>query len=186
VPPRFSLRVASKGDLAALAFYGTAGLVLLRTSPARNRSRASQRRAAGSGLAGGPPGAELSQTLADLKNSEMGVWLRQIELSIPPDVCPLPCSRHEANMILRDVLTAASLIPGAARVSIYAGQTPGCHRLTVAISLDGSADTARLRTLGRRDEECRVAHFPGWPATARAVWFENGSDYIFQVSLKYA
>jgi hypothetical protein len=183
MPPLFSFRVSNPHDIVALAFYGTAGLVLAKTAPSRGKTAALRARA---GVTWGGSDArqtDLAGVIDDLRESEIGIWLREIELSIPSEGVTLPCSREEAWLILRDVLTAASLIPGTRGVAIHGGQLPGYQRLTVVAQLAGPVPEREVVVIGKRDQDCNRVGFPGWPADARASWFENGYACVFQISL---
>jgi hypothetical protein len=185
MPPLYSLRVSRSHDIVALSFYGTVGLVLAKTAPSKKKKFA----AAGVDpvcIVAPRQGLEtnLSLTVADLMSSDLGDRLRAVDFAVVGKGFTLPCSREETRRILSDVLTAALQTPEVKRVSIYGGARPAVSRLIVAAHCVWPPPLRRVITIGRRDEDCEPATFPGWPLHSGATWFDNGFDRIFQISVR--
>lgn len=127
---------------------------------------------------------DLSRAVADLMSSDLGFHLRAVDFSVASEVLTLPCTQGETLRILSDVLTAALQNPEVRRVSIYGGQRPSVRRVIIAAHYVWPPPTCKVITIGKRDEDCEPAAFPGWPLHWRASWFDNGYDCIYQISVE--
>jgi hypothetical protein len=184
MPPRFSIRVTQPQDIAALAFYGVAGLVLAGTSPGKKkRGRAGIDRAYGFGSR--PRGkTDLSRAVASIMSSELGSRLHARGFTSPGAAVILPCTRQEIVRILSDILTEALQAPDVQRISIGVGRRPNVIQLTVAAYRNWPPPLGDSRTIGKRDQDCEELTIAGWPSHSRATWFDNGYGRIFQVSIE--
>jgi hypothetical protein len=184
MPPLYSLRVSQTHDIIALAFYGTAGLVLAKTAPPE-RKRAVVRVAPICDR--GPRErveTDLSRAVADLMSSELGGRLSAVDFAITGESFALPCTHDETLRILTDVLTAALQTPKVQRVSIYGGQRPSARLLTVAAHCVWPPPQGKVIIIGKRAEDCELATFPDWPSYSSASWFDNGCDRVYQISVQ--
>jgi hypothetical protein len=185
MPPFYSLQVSRTRDLFALAFYGTAGLVLTQTAQSRKQRLLAQLEVEGGGESWTPVRkrfeADLAHAVANLSSSEPGVRLRELALAIAVDGCALPCTVDETFRILSDAVNAALAVPDVQRISIYAAQRPSARLLKVVAHRVWPMPENEIVMTGRREANCVPAQFPGWPPQARANWFDNGYDRIYQI-----
>ena len=123
----------------------------------------------------------LSLTVADLMSSDVSDRLRAVDFAVVGKGFTLPCSREETRRILSDVLTAALQTPEVKRVSIYGGARPGVSRLIVAAHCVWPPPLRRVITIGKRDEDCEPATFPGWPLHSGATGSTMVFFFIFSV-----
>ncbi|HEX4275151.1 MAG TPA: DUF4118 domain-containing protein [Bryobacteraceae bacterium] len=180
MPPVFSFRVLRTSDVLALAFYATTGLVLTHTAPSRRR-----RALPDTQWAPAPKRleADLATAVADLDASALGERLRKVAGAIAIEGCALPCTADETFRILSDTVTAALAVQSVQRISIFGSQQPSARRLKVVAHRVWPTPENEIIMIGRREENCIPADFPGWPAHAHASWFDNGYDCIYQVSV---
>jgi hypothetical protein len=184
MPPRFSLRVTNRQDIYALAFYGTAGLVLAETAPSANKKREATRVCGDDNFAGcRRVETKLSLAVAKVMSSDIGERLRSVGLFYSDEAFSLPCAFDEASHLLADVLTAALEVPEVRRVSIYPGRRPGSRQLTVAAHYIFPAPLRSVVTIGKRDSDSEPGTFAGWPSHSGVTTFDNGYSRIFQISI---
>jgi hypothetical protein len=181
MPPFFSFRVAQTSDLVTLAFYGTAGLVLAQLARPGKREAFVESYVDVPSPARRPPAVNLADVVADLSASEIGSGLRESALALALEGCSLPCTANETLRILTDTIDAALAVPGVQRISIYRGQQPSGSRLKVVAHRIWPTPQNEVIVIGRRDSSCVPVEFTGWPANARANWFENGYARIYQI-----
>jgi hypothetical protein len=84
--------------------------------------------------------------------------------------------------ILTDVLRIAIEKPEVRRLSIYRVRRPAMGR--VCVRAEYAASPEGLRVTGRNDDRCAVLAMPGWPEGCSATWFDNGAEYVYEVSLR--
>jgi hypothetical protein len=183
MPPRFSLRVAPREDIYALAFYGAAGLVLAETAPSKKKKLEPIRPYRGGGEPRQRLETRLSSALETVMSSELGERLRALDVHCPAGSFSVPCTLEETGRLLADVATAAVQTPAVRRISIYPGQRPGGRQLTVVAHCVFPAPLRSVVTIGKRDSDCEPRTFPGWPPRARVTTFDNGYGRIFQISI---
>lgn len=176
MPPRFSLRVSESRDVLVLSLYGCVGLVTAKAT----RSRPKQKAVSADCIREfcptrpSPVETDLSRILGELMSSELEAVLEPIIIAGSGEGFTVPCSSEETHRLLADALAFALQTRGIQRISINGGQRPGIRRVIVAAHLVWPTPQGRVITMGKRDEDCELVVFPGWPSHWRACWFENG------------
>ena len=172
--PVYSLRVSSSVDLAALALYGTVGLVLAKTAPRKKRLPRNEPKTV---TAGRSPEVlvDIKTVLADLA-SRSGIQVEASRLN------GLRCSYEDAVRVLSDVLAAVDLEPGVRLVSFHTARRPGNELLFVHTPRVWPPPHQETITIGKREQDCSQADFHGWPSHLSATWFDNGNGRIYQIS----
>src|SRR5438874_17940 len=95
MPPFLSFRVSRNRDIAALALYGAAGLVLSRSAPSKRKHLPAQSEQARGFLGFAPNQTEISSAVDLLMESQLGEQLRALEFEVSPGAPSLPCSGWE-------------------------------------------------------------------------------------------
>ena len=86
--------------------------------------------------------------------------------------------------VLHDVLNLAFRSPHVWRVSLYAGQLPGCERITVVAEYGVETERPRLLMLGRIGDGCVQLPAANWPSSCSATWFDNSYEHIYRISIQ--
>ena len=180
MPPEFSFRIGRTRDVVTLAVFGTTALVLTQTARPRQRPAFATPAWA---PAARPSEADLADVIAEFTASEAGARLREVAVAIAVQGYALPCTTGDTFRILSDTVNAALAVPGVARISIYAAQQPSARRLKIVAHRVWPTPENAIIMIGQRDSACVPAVFPGWPANARANWFDNGYARIYQISV---
>jgi hypothetical protein len=189
--PVYSFRVSNPRDLAALALYGTVGLVFARTT---RRTRRRVRNEPGDepnspGLESPPvPRVEIKRVLADLtSSSELGERLKQRRIEVESShLGSFRCSHADAVRVLSHMFAAVLIDPQLRRVSFHVSRRPGIALLFVDAHRSWPSPFRKTITIGKSVEGCSRADFHGWPDDLSATWFDNGYGRIYQVSFKAA
>jgi len=183
--PVYSFRVSNSRDLAALALYGTVGLVLARTTP---NSRQPVRDGPDRPKHQSPPvpRADIRRVLADLtSSSELGERLKERQIEVEPsNLDNFRCSYADAVRVLSHVLAAVLIEPQLRRVSFHVSSRPGVALLFVNAHRSWPSPLQQTIMIGKRDEDCSRAVFHGWPSHLSATWFDNTYARIYQVSFQ--
>jgi hypothetical protein len=178
--PVRSLRVSNLDDLAALALFGVAGLVLAKTgSNASEPFRGEPDR---------PPveRVHLPAVLASVMSSRgHGERLRQRKIEVTVSaMTPLECSNTDLARVLSQLLEAAQLEPQLRRISFHAIRCSGQDLLFMDSHRVWPLPNEQAIIIGKRREHCWPADFPGLPSYIEAAWFDNGFGRLYQVSIK--
>jgi hypothetical protein len=176
MPPLYSFRVAETPHILMLSAYGIAGLVIAGAAPRKHRD--AQR---ASSLTD-EPSISVETNLLDVLDSLLSNS-RFVDVAIDPRAS-VPCSRSEARLVLSDVLSAALNDPDAERISISASRLPSVFGVTIVAHRVWPPPLGEVIAIGKGDEDCHPASFPGWPANSRANWFDNGYDRVYQISFE--
>ncbi len=177
--PVYSFRVSQPSDIAALALYGSVGLVLARTIPFKRH------RALSTGIpqihAPSRVEADLEAALADVKSYQLGVLLRAEKIKLAARTTLL-CTHAEAVRILSGVFYSAFQDAQIQQVYIYVTRQPRGQRLFIA-NYRWPVPSGQVIVIGRRDADCEPALFSELPPGVSASWFDNGYARIYQVSI---
>ena len=181
LPPAFSFRVSEPRDVAALAIYGTIGLVLA-SPPRGTRKRARPSQAVPPSASDSAPSeSQLERVIPELMGSAVGARIRESGITVDGRG-PLPWAPEEAVYRLSAVLEAAMQDPRVREISIYSGRCPGDMRVFVAAYHSCPPQNPTAVTIGKRHEDCETAVFPGWLPDYRATWFGNPCGRVYQIS----
>lgn len=186
MPPIFSWRVSHPRDVATLVLYGTVGLVLARTSPARKQYPAVVEQDTAKITPSVGVRTYLEVALSELMSSNLGARLRgsQIAVNITRDAA-LSCAHADVLCILSTIFDEIlAEVPEVRRISICAVRQPGLERLSITAHRAWPLPLHRTILIGMCDKECARLEFPGWPQHISATWFENGYGRIYQVSIR--
>jgi hypothetical protein len=182
MPPVFSLRVASSGDVLMLVAHGIAGLVVVhtvRTKRPHERSvepppvftgTVEQRRPV------------LSEAISRAMDRDDGLRSRASDLHVYVDEhARPPVSTSDLDQVVVDILRIAFGQSNVQRVSVYSARQPEVERIRVVAEYELNPTLPRLRITARRDDQCMALPMPGWPRGCTATWFDNGTEFIYQV-----
>jgi len=182
--PTYSFRVSNSRDLAALALYGTAGLVIARIRPVTRRVQELR----------DVPAIEFSpdilvdfrKVLIDLtSSSELGQRLKEQRIEIEASLLDsFRCSYIDAVRILSQVFAAVLTEPQLLRISFHAGRRPGVELLFVTAHRVWPLPFQRTITIGRSDEDCKCS--VSWLPNLGVTSFDNGYGRDYQIRLDHS
>jgi hypothetical protein len=183
MPPQYSFRIADAGDWAAMALFGTVGLVFAKIvprvrRPARNQPEVPER--ATTAL------IDLEAVLLDLmSSSDLGGRLRQRQIEVVSCLPCIRCSYVDAVRILSHLLDIVLRDPKVRRVSLHVCRRPGVNLLFVTALRAWPLPLQQTLAIGLGDENCERADFP-WPPDVHATWFDNGHARVYQIAVREA
>ncbi|MCU1338326.1 MAG: hypothetical protein JWO19_3907 [Bryobacterales bacterium] len=183
MPPQYSFRISNAGDLAAIALFGTAGLVFARTLPGAKRPIQNQ-----PDLPGRKPTPtqllDLETVLSDVTSSpHLCDHLRRRQIEVASCLPRFRCSYIDALRILSNALDTVLLDPQVRRVSFNFGQRPGVSLLFVTGLRAWPLPLQKTITIGRIEEDCEAAEWP-WPSDLHATWFDNEYGRVYQIAFR--
>jgi hypothetical protein len=183
MPPIYSFYVSDSRDVAALALYGTVGLVLARTRPLARRSWRNGREI--SEVRPLPATVvDLQKVLADLTfSSELGERLKQEQIEVETShLHRFRCSYADGVRVLSHVLAVVVIEPQLRRVSFHVARRPGVELLFIHAQRIWPPPLQRTMTISKCPEDCSRADFPAWPSYLTATWFDNGYGRTYQIA----
>jgi hypothetical protein len=185
MPPQYSLRISDRGDFAAIALFGSVGLVFAKTVARPKRPMPGQPEVP---EATPSPAVlvDLETVLADLmSSSDLGQRLRERQVKVTSHLPSFRFSYVDAIRILSQVFEAVLLDPELRRVSFNFGRRPGVNLVFVTGLRAWPLPLQKTMTIGRSDDACEKTDWP-WPSDLHATWFDNEYGRIYQIALREA
>ncbi len=185
VPPFLSFRVESSTDLAAVFLQGVIGLFIATRMPARSRRH---RQPVIIRPAPANPPINRSYSLHSVTQTMMqrdpGLRTRIDDVHVYGNIGEnVTLSESCLLEIVGDVLRIVFSHETVRRISIHTGRRPGVEQITIIAARDLVPALPRMYLLGRSDLQSKVLQMEHWPAQCSVTWFDNGYDYIYQISI---
>lgn len=187
MPPAYSFQISNSEDLAAMALYGTLGLVFAKTaSRLKRRLRVEHDMPQTK-----PPLAvlvDLATVLADVTSSStLGQRLKESQVVVDAaHLHTIRCSYTDGVDILSHALAAVLKEPDLSRVSFHVGRRPEVELLFVDAHRVWPPPLRKTITIGKREEDSLRADFHGSPSHLSATWFDNGYGRSYQIPFRKA
>jgi hypothetical protein len=179
MPPDRSIRVSAMQHLLALSAYCIVSGVLL---PFRqSRQRKSMAEGLPTAMSSSHFAADLTAAVAGLSScSELKGRLRATRIDVENKLT-IRCLPRDAFRILSDISRVALGDAEVRGLSLDVCPLPGRDLLFVTAHRVWPHPLRESVTIGKGEKDCEPIHFPAWPQSWRATWFDNGYASIYQV-----